>query len=39
MLAISCGDNQTRIFKADNDDQWQVVSQINEKGELNEAEQ
>lgn len=38
MLAVSCGDNQTRVFKADNDEQWQVVSQINEKGELQETE-
>jgi protein transport protein SEC13 len=36
MLAVSFGDNQTRVFKANQDGEWEQVSQINEKGELQE---
>jgi len=43
MLAVSCGDNQTRVFKQTNnnksaqdlgDEVWAPISEITENGEL-----
>lgn len=38
-LAISASDNTTRILKEAPDDTWEVVSSINESGQMNNEEQ
>ena len=35
MLAVSCGNNQTRVFKQDPKTQkWELMSEISEDGQL-----